>query len=64
MGSRHSLRVVEARKATLRARGLTLRQLAAVAGVSWSMAYHWINDRRRSARVATAFRALTGEDPR
>jgi hypothetical protein len=56
-------RVVIARKRALRARGLTLRQLAAAAGCSWSMAYHWTNDRRRSRRLDDVFRRLTSGAP-
>ena len=48
------------RKRVLAKSGRVYQDLARQAGVSYSMAYKWMNAERKSAKLAQAFQALTG----
>ena len=53
-------RKVKSRKASLRKAGHPYRALASLAGVSYWMAWKWVNDVRRSAKCQAAFDYLIG----
>lgn len=48
------------RKERLKAAGATYADLARLAGVTWTMAWMWMNGQRTSGRMASAFEKLTG----
>ncbi len=50
---------VRMRKAALKAAGSTYADLARLAGVTWTMAWMWMNGQRTSARMQAAFEKLT-----
>jgi len=52
-------RKVKTRKARLALSGHTYGQLAALADVTYSMAWKWMNGERQSAPCARAFHTLT-----
>lgn len=52
-------RKVKTRKATLRRAGHTYEELARLAGVTYSMAWKWMNAERVSAQCERAFLTLT-----
>ncbi len=51
---------VRIRKAALKAAGATYADLARLAGVSWTMAWMWMNGQRTSARLEAVYHKLTG----
>jgi hypothetical protein len=57
---RERTKKVKARKAALRRAGRTYYDLAALARVTHSMVWKWMNGERVSASCEQAFRVLTG----
>ena len=61
---RERSRKVKSRKISLRKSGHRYRALAEMAGVSYWMAWKWVNDERRSAKCEAAFNYLVGHPVR